>query len=71
MRGPLGRSEDQLAADLKAAAENNIAGLYPVLDAPKRKMVPAKKAEPTAPQAPSIYKVEAIRAAKRTEVAVN
>ena len=48
-------------------------GPEPVLDAPKRKMVPAKKtvaAEP-APQAPQIYKVEAIRAAKRTEEAVH
>ena len=48
-------------------------GPEPVLDAPKRRMVPAKKAAPPAPAppAPQIYKVEAIRAAKRTEEAVN
>jgi pilus assembly protein CpaB len=57
---------------IKLAALMKGTGPEPVLDAPKRKMVPAKKpvAEP-APQAPQIYKVEAIRAAKRTEEAVN
>ena len=49
-------------------------GPEPILDAPKRKMVPAKKpvvvATP-APLEPQIYKVEAIRAAKRTEEAVH
>jgi pilus assembly protein CpaB len=55
---------------IKLAALMKGTGPEPVLDAPKRKMVPAKKAEP-APPAPQIYKVEAIRAAKRTEEAVN
>ena len=57
---------------IKLAALMKGTGPEPVLDAPKRKMVAAKKvvAEP-APQAPLIYKVEAIRAAKRTEEAVN
>jgi pilus assembly protein CpaB len=57
---------------IKLAALMKGTGPEPVLDAPKRKMVPSKKAvaEP-APQAPQIYKVEAIRAAKRTEEAVN
>jgi len=57
---------------IKLAALMKGTGPEPVLDAPKRKMVPAKKvvAEP-APQAPQIYKVEAIRAAKRTEEAVH
>jgi len=57
---------------IKLAALMKGTGPEPVLDTPKRKMVPAKKvvAEP-APQAPQIYKVEAIRAAKRTEEAVN
>jgi pilus assembly protein CpaB len=60
-------------AGIKLAALMKGTGPEPVLDAPKRRMVPAKKAvaaEP-APQAPLIYKVEAIRAAKRTEEAVN
>jgi Flp pilus assembly protein CpaB len=57
---------------IKLAALMKGTGAEPVLDAPKRKMVAAKKivTEP-APQAPLIYKVEAIRAAKRTEEAVN
>jgi pilus assembly protein CpaB len=57
---------------IKLAALMKGTGPEPVLDAPKRKMVPAKKvvAEP-APQPPQIYKVEAIRAAKRTEEAVH
>ena len=57
---------------IKLAALMKGTGPEPVLDAPKRKMVAAKKvaAEPV-PQAPQIYKVEAIRAAKRTEEAVN
>jgi pilus assembly protein CpaB len=57
---------------IKLAALMKGTGPEPVLDTPKRRMVPAKKvvAEP-APQAPQIYKVEAIRAAKRTEEAVN
>jgi pilus assembly protein CpaB len=57
---------------IKLAALMKGTGPEPILDAPKRKMVPARKvvAEP-APQAPQIYKVEAIRAAKRTEEAVN
>ena len=60
---------------IKLAALMKGTGPEPVLDAPKRKMVPAKKAAPAAPVAapapPQIYKVEAIRAAKRTEEAVN
>jgi pilus assembly protein CpaB len=57
---------------IKLAALMKGTGPEPVLDTPKRKMVPARKAvaEP-APQAPQVYKVEAIRAAKRTEEAVN
>ena len=57
---------------IKLAALMKGTGPEPVLDAPKRKMVPAKKAvaEPV-PQAPQVYKVEAIRAAKRTEEAVH
>lgn len=57
---------------IKLASLMKGTGPEPVLDAPKRKMVAAKKvvAEP-APQAPQIYKVEAIRAAKRTEEAVH
>jgi pilus assembly protein CpaB len=57
---------------IKLAALMKGTGPEPVLDTPKRRMVPAKKvvAEPV-PQAPQIYKVEAIRAAKRTEEAVN
>jgi pilus assembly protein CpaB len=57
---------------IKLAALMKGTGPEPVLDVPKRKMVAAKKvvAEPV-PQAPQIYKVEAIRAAKRTEEAVN
>jgi len=56
---------------IKLAALMKGTGPEPVLDTPKRRMVPAaRKAEP-APQAPQIYKVEAIRAAKRTEEAVN
>jgi pilus assembly protein CpaB len=57
---------------IKLASLMKGTGPEPVLDAPKRRMVPAKKvvADP-APQAPQIYKVEAIRAAKRTEEAVH
>ena len=57
---------------IKLASLMKGTGPEPVLDVPKRKMVAAKKvvAEP-APQAPQIYKVEAIRAAKRTEEAVH
>ena len=58
---------------IKLAALMKGTGPEPVLDAPKRKMVPAKKpvvAAP-APQEPQIYKVEAIRGAKRTEEAVH
>jgi pilus assembly protein CpaB len=57
---------------IKLAALMRGTGPEPVLDASKRKIVPARKAvtEP-APRAPQIYKVEAIRAAKRTEEAVN
>lgn len=59
---------------IKLAALMKGTGPEPVLDAPKRKLVPSKKAAApvaAAPQAPQIYKVEAIRAAKRTEEAVN
>ena len=57
---------------IKLAALMKGTGPEPVLDAPKRKMVPAKKiAAAPAPPAPQVYKVEAIRAAKRTEEAVN
>jgi pilus assembly protein CpaB len=58
---------------IKLAALMKGTGPEPVLDTPKRKMVPAKAPSPVAaaPQAPQIYKVEAIRAAKRTEEAVN
>jgi pilus assembly protein CpaB len=57
---------------IKLAALMKGTGPEPVLDTPKRKMVAAKQivAAPV-PQAPQIYKVEAIRAAKRTEEAVN
>ena len=57
---------------IKLASLMKGTGPEPVLDVPKRKMVAAKKvvAEP-APQVPQIYKVEAIRAAKRTEEAVH
>jgi len=72
LRNPL----DVDAADttgIKLAALMKGTGPEPILDAPKRKLVPAKKpvvAAP-APQVPQIYKVEAIRAAKRTEEAVH
>jgi len=56
---------------IKLAALMRGTGPEPVLDAPKRKMVPLKKEAAPAPQAPQIYKVEAIRAAKRTEETVN
>ncbi|HET9267470.1 MAG TPA: Flp pilus assembly protein CpaB [Vicinamibacterales bacterium] len=59
---------------IKLAALMKGTGPEPVLDAPKRKMVPAKKApapQAAAPLVPQVYKVEAIRAAKRTEEAVN
>jgi len=59
---------------IKLAALMKGTGPEPILDAPKRKMVPAKKpvvAAPPAPQEPQIYRVEAIRAAKRTEEAVH
>jgi pilus assembly protein CpaB len=57
---------------IKLAALMKGTGPEPVLDVPRRRIVAAKKvvAEPV-PQAPQIYKVEAIRAAKRTEEAVN
>lgn len=57
---------------IKLAALMKGTGPEPVLDTPKRKMV-AKPvaAPPPPPPAPQIYKVEAIRAAKRTEEAVN
>jgi len=57
---------------IKLAALMKGTGPEPVLDAPKRKMVPSKKtvAAP-APPAPQVYKVEAFRASKRTEEAVN
>ena len=61
-------------AGIKLAALMKGTGPEAILDAPKRKMVPAKKpvvVAPPAPQAPQIYKVEAIRAAKRTEEAVH
>jgi pilus assembly protein CpaB len=56
---------------IKLAALMKGTGPEPVLDTPKRKMVAAKKFVEPVPQAPQIYKVEAIRAAKRTEEAVN
>jgi pilus assembly protein CpaB len=58
---------------IKLAALMKGTGPEPVLDAPKRKMVPAKKAPAAAPapEVPQVYKVEAIRAAKRTEEAVH
>jgi len=62
------------ATGIKLAALMKGTGPEPILDAPKRKMVPAKKpvvAAPPAPQEPQIYRVEAIRAAKRTEEAVH
>jgi pilus assembly protein CpaB len=60
-------------AGIKLAALMKGTGPEPVLDAPKRKMVPSKKTavEAPKPQEPQIYKVEAIRAAKRTEEAVH
>jgi pilus assembly protein CpaB len=57
---------------IKLAALMKGTGPEPVLDAPKRRIVAAKRAEAApAPPAPQIYKVEAIRAAKRSEEAVN
>ena len=61
-------------AGIKLAALMKGIGPAPVLDEPKRKMVPSKKAAPApvaAPQVPQVYKVEVLRAAKRTEEAVN
>jgi pilus assembly protein CpaB len=61
-------------AGIKLAALMKGTGPEPVLDAPKRKMVASKKpvaVEAPKPQEPQIYKVEAIRAAKRTEEAVH
>jgi pilus assembly protein CpaB len=60
-------------AGIKLAALMKGTGPEPVLDAPKRKMVPSKKVvvEAPKPEAPQIYKVEAIRAAKRSEEAVH
>jgi pilus assembly protein CpaB len=58
---------------IKLAALMKGTGPEPILDTPKRKMVPAKKASApvVVPDVPQIYKVEAIRAAKRTEEAVH
>ena len=58
---------------IKMAALMKGTGPEPVLDAPKRRMIPGKKqaAAPAPPPPPQLYKVEAIRAAKRTEEAVN
>ena len=58
---------------IKLAALMKGTGPEPVLDAPKRRMIPGKKqtAAPAPPPPPQLYKVEAIRAAKRTEEAVN
>jgi pilus assembly protein CpaB len=58
---------------IKMAALMRGTGPEPVLDAPKRRMVPGKKqaTAPAPPPPPQLYKVEAIRAAKRTEEAVN
>ena len=57
---------------IKLAALMKGTGPVPVLDTPKRRMIPAKQqAAAPAPPPPQIYKVEAIRAAKRTEEAVN
>ena len=57
---------------IKLAALMQGTGPEPVHDAPKRRMIPARQqAAAPAPAPPQIYKVEAIRAAKRTEEAVN
>jgi pilus assembly protein CpaB len=72
LRNPLDVDPSDTTGIKLAALMKGGTGPEPVLDAPKRKMVPAKKTvvEP-APQQPQIYKVEAIRAAKRTEEAVH
>jgi pilus assembly protein CpaB len=74
LRNPLD-VDPAATAGIKLAALMKGTGPEPVLDVPKRRMVPSKKplVAETAPQAsaPQVYKVEAIRAAKRTEEAVN
>jgi len=73
LRNPLDVDPAETAG-IKLAALMKGTGPEPVLDEPKRKMVPSKKPAPAAapaPQALQIYKVEAIRAAKRTEEAVH
>jgi len=72
LRNPLDVDPADTTGIKLAALMKGGTGPEPVLDVPKRKMVPAKKTvvEP-APQQPLIYKVEAIRAAKRTEEAVH
>jgi pilus assembly protein CpaB len=73
LRNPLDVDPAETAG-IKLAALMKGTGPEPVLDEPKRRMVPSKKPAAVAapaPQAPQIYKVEAIRAAKRTEEAVH
>ena len=72
LRNPLDVDPSETTG-IKLASLMKGTGPQPVLDEPKRKMVPAKKpaAAQAAPAAPQIYKVEAIRAAKRTEEAVH
>ena len=72
LRNPLDVDPAETAGIKLAALMKGGTGPEPVLDAPKKKMVPAKKPAPVVePTVPQIYKVEAIRAAKRTEEAVN
>ena len=72
LRNPLDVDPAETAGIKLAALMKGGTGPEPVLDAPKKKMVPAKKPAPIVePKVPLIYKVEAIRAAKRTEEAVN
>jgi len=74
LRNPLDVDPAETAG-IKLAALMKGTGPAPVLDEPKRKMVPSKKpaapAPVAAPKVPDVYKVEVLRAAKRTEEAVN
>jgi pilus assembly protein CpaB len=70
LRNPLDIDPAETAG-IKLAALMKGTGPEPVLDAPKRKMIPAKKPVAAPAPEPQIYKVEAIRAAKRTEEAVH
>jgi pilus assembly protein CpaB len=71
LRNPLDVDPADTTGIKLAALMKGGTGPEPVLDAPKRRMVPAKKAVAEPAPLPQVYKVEAIRAAKRTEEAVN